>query len=426
MKMPGEDVKMVSGSASKDTEIYKLKSALKASEERIEALLTERDQAISALSATQNSFPFKLGAVLTYPLRLIRSRDARLLGSKVEPPAPRNKHAGVPTREYRSWVEAGCPNNAKQRRRSKPTMPDNSEDPFLQPPSSTLADPSSHEFYKQNGFAVFRGLYDPQYCKAAAAKFKKDLVTGDYLADPHTTLNVAEAYTPSREILFDQQVLEVMRKCIGDDIKFLQWSTYQLNHMSFPWHRDAAYRSFGKGHDWDESVNPYLVAKIIVYLECSDFALGVHAGSHGMDVDRKAIPADRKEHHEIKLHHRSAPADLKGTPCLAHASAGDAIVFDQRLIHCGRLLDDKDDSFTRLISSDKSFVSFIFGADNPHSYRYYSYFAKERDFGIAPMGDELVAQLKSAGLYLSIGQENYFDAHPEQREHLWLPERETD
>lgn len=446
-KMPNADQN------SEHEKIAALEASLKEANARLAKLARERHDALAALAAFQRSASFRLGALLTAPLRLLRAPRSGLFGQPIAPPsekdtaalaapelfpemqekapaadnpaAKRNEHAGAPTAEYAARVAAERAGRADPAPVARPLAHEGDpSDPYCAAPNGPLADPSSREFYEYNGFAVFRNLVTHEECAAAARQYKRDLVTEDYLVNPHTTLNVSEVYEPSRDFLFDPRLLGVMRKCLGDDIRFLQWSTYQLNHMSFPWHRDGAYREYGVGHDWDESEYPYRVGKIILYLDCAaDFALAVYPKSHKGEIDRSTISSQRSDFWEVRRHHRSAPEDLSRKPCLVHASTGDAVVFDQRLMHCGRLLDNESDAFTRQISSDKSFVSYLYGADNPHSYRFFSYFNQERGFDVAPMGDALVEQLKREGLYLSIGQQNYFDLHPEDREHLWLPQR---
>lgn len=435
--------------------IKALEAALGEANARIGMLARERAVALTALAQAQRSLSFRLGALLTWPLRLLHSRSAGIFGRAADfpaaeetaalaapvsaaasarraspkpvppesppPSAKRSEHAGVPTPEYAAWARASLEGRAAPGPAPAAEPEPRAGDPYLAPPASPLADPSSRAFYEHNGFAVFRDLVDPETCFAAAQSFKRDLVSGDYLSNPHTTLNLAEVYPPGREYVFNPPLLGAMRSCLGEDIRFLQWSTYQLNHMSFPWHRDGAYRIFGQGLDWDESEHPYKVAKIILYLECADFALAVFPGSHKGEIDRTAISHDRRDFSEVKRYHRSAPADLSGRPCLVHARSGDAVVFDQRLMHCGRLLDETAGTFTKTIHGDKSFISFLYGADNPHSFRFFSYFNKERGLPVSPMGAELVDRLKRENLYLSIGQANHFDAHPLERRDLWLP-----
>lgn len=278
------------------------------------------------------------------------------------------------------------------------------------------------KFYENNGFALIQDVIPSEEARGMSGKFKSDLIHENVPDEGHTTFDIAAVHKEGRDYAFDPRVLAAVRNCLGDDIKFLQWATYQLNHMSFPWHRDGPFRQFGIGHDWDESQDPYKVAKIILYLDCRDFAMAVYPETHKRDIDRTQIKPDRDNFVLLEPIQQTADTKLENKPYLVRVKPGDALVFDQRLYHCGRLIDPKTGKFTKSIPGDKSFLSYTYGADNPHSYRFFAYFNRERAFNIKPMNDDLVKQLKDENLMLSTGQDNYFDKHPEQREHLWLPE----
>ena len=434
MQSEKTDLPPVLDSASR---VAALENALENANRRIRVLAKDKAEALTAAAAVRSSLSFRLGAIATLPLRLLRNPQA------VFRPEPATE---IPTNdEITAW---GAPEGADLLTGERKAMKDIDHtprihpdygvektkggpspiaralrvfDPRFKPPAEAVFNPSSHEFYKRHGFAVFRNIFDSERCEQLARSYKEKYVDKDYLEKPHTTLNLAVVDPVAEDMVFDPAILDCLKTCIGSDVRFLQWSTYQLNHMSFAWHRDSPFREFGVGSDWDESVDPYRVAKIILYLECTDFALAVYPGTHLKDIDKKQISAQREDFDEVACDHTAVAADFGDKPCVVHAGVGDAIVFDERLMHCGKLLDPERRQFTRTIKGDKSFLSFIYGADNPHSYRFYSYFHMEREFSVDPMGDALMKRLADHNLNMTPGQTNHFDSHPKDRKGIWLP-----
>lgn|GEM_PF-2379688 len=426
----------IRSSSDAERRVDALETSLANANRRIRKLASEKANAITIAAAVRSSLSFRLGALVIFPLRLIRNPRTVFR---------RERGIEIPTKDdIEAWSAPEGPEllggvqkplndidhtprihhdygATKKDKESSSSLISKLFDPRFKSPTQAVFDQSSREFYKRNGFAVFRNIFDHQQCEELAHGYKDKYVDKDYLEKPHTTLNLAVVDPVAEDMVFDPRILVCLKKCIGSDVKFLQWSTYQLNHMSFAWHRDSPFREFGIGCDWDESVDPYRVAKIIVYLECTDFALAVYPGTHLKDVDKKQISDQRDDFDEIACEHTAVASGFGAKPCAIHAGVGDAIVFDERLMHCGKLLDSERHQFTRAIKGDKSFLSFIYGADNPHSHRFYSYFHMEREFSVDPMSDALMLRLAEHNLKLTPGQTNHFDSHPEDRKGIWLP-----
>ena len=389
-----------------------LAAKLKNAQRKNQQLQRDKTALANSVDAVRRSLSFRLGAIMTSPLRLTK----RLV--RKTRPAPQPNPAPPPNIVIAPPAPATpAPTPAAARVTSVKKAPEKRVIKKNIPP---LEDPSSSAFYREYGFAVFRGVLPTEECAQAATQFKSDLV-GDGPTDDHTTLNLAALYPPGERYALDERLLSPVRQCIGPDTRFLQWSSYQLNYLSLPWHRDGPYREFGVGNDWDENDAPYKVAKIIAYLDCKDFALAVYPKSHKTDIDRTLIKKARSDFREIRTDQDQITDDISGAPCLVHVRQGDAIVFDLRIIHCGRLLDKDNNGFSRNFSGDKAFLTYLYGADNPHSYRTYSYFAKERGYNLNPMHKRLVERLRQKDMLLSIEQQNYFDLEPGQRANLWLP-----
>ncbi|WP_158085696.1 methyltransferase domain-containing protein [Henriciella aquimarina] len=411
--------------------------ALEEANAKIRRLATEYTGLLTLLQDVEQSTTFRVGSAITLPLRYIKTGKAALRQSLLTPPSQDElDRRSAPVKPVLPVV-TGKPASPAPNKDKKLAAKEVAKPAILPTMSAEILEEEKleqarlvarkvanmREFYEKNGFAIVRNVLTEREANGRAKQFKSDLVPDPMPEAGHTTKDVAAMYPPAQEYVFDPRVLAAVRGCLGNDIRFLQWATYQLNHMSFPWHRDGGYRTFNVGLDWDESQHKYSVAKIILYFECKNFSMGVYPRSHREDIDRTRISKKLADHEFVSIHNQRPGVLLDNKPYLAPVKPGDALIFDQRLFHCGRLTDVLSGEFTEEIKDDKSFLSLIYGADNPHSSRFYSYFNHERDFGVRPMQKSLVDRLEAAGLYLSTGQENYFDAHPEQREGLWLPEQ---
>ena len=414
-----------------------LNRALDEANGKVRRLAQEHHELIKLVDNVQNSTTFKVGAAVTFPARFLKNRKAELRQTLIEVPTQNDldrKAAKVtpklPKLDGTPKVPDAAANGSAIEAFPAPSAPaiiSNVGDLGSEEKAEFAVRQAQRmyglrEFFKTNGFAVVRNLLTEQEARSMARQFKSDLVRDPLPKSGHSTFDVASVYPPAQDYVFDPRVLNAVRSCIGDKVRFLQWATYQVNHMSFPWHRDCGYRKFNVGNDWDESEHEYRIAKVILYFECQDFAMGLYPGTHKGDLDRTKIARDLNSFKVVDLDNQRAGVRLPNEPHLAAVKPGDALIFDQRLFHCGRLTSLVDGEFTKEMQSDKSFLSLLYGADNPHSARFYSYFNHERQFGIRPMQRSFVNRLKDADLYLSTGQSNYYDFHPEQRAGLWLPE----
>ncbi|WP_273184609.1 methyltransferase domain-containing protein [Hyphomonas adhaerens] len=412
--------------------------ALEEANQRLRQVSNDWGSALRMTAALQQSTTFRAGAWLTLPLRILKAGTKGYRISLTAPPtqaeidrrgAPVKPRALTAPKRGAETKPAAPPASsiAVGRTEGKPCAKANGKGAQHTPDKEAQARAISRNasdiraFYENNGFALIRGVLPEAEAVDASKKFKEDFVLGDIPPEGHTTFDIASVCPEGEDYAFDPRILSAVRNCLGPDIRFLQWATYQLNHMSFPWHRDGPYRQFGVGHDWNEGDEKYSVAKIIVYLECRDFAMAVYPGTHKQDIDRTKIRPDRDNFLMLDPDQQNGSTVLENRPYLASVRPGDALVFDQRLYHCGRLIDSKTGQFTKSIPGDKSYLSYTYGADNEHSSRFFAYFNREREFNIRPMHKRLVERLRNENLYLSSGQDNYFDQHPEERKDLWLP-----
>ena len=85
------------------------------------------------------------------------------------------------------------------------------------------------------------------------------------------------------DLLVHPELLGVVREVLGPEACFLQHTDLHVGFSAVNWHRDSVNRRLGEGGDWDESEEPYRLARVGFYLQShaeSRFALGLVPGSH--------------------------------------------------------------------------------------------------------------------------------------------------
>jgi hypothetical protein len=330
------------------------------------------------------------------------------------------------------WREAArrVPNAVERRVRSKLHRGEGT--PAAAGPGSAPARPlampklAPAEALRENGYVAVRQLFTEAECAEMARELKDEL--GVTSAAERTSTDAVNRFATARKILLDDRVLKAVGAALGDDFRFLQVADLQYNHDHVHWHRDSPYRDAAGGHrrDWDESVDPYRVAKLIVYLESDNAGMGILPGSHLVQDDMDAAHVRKLEragdYTVIGLDNepnRRLGAEEQARPLAWRAGAGDALIFDERLYHCGRRVEEHrvihDQEGTKLT------LSFVFGLDNAHSARMYSYFRYARaETHYRDLPPDLAAELERRGLVLSTGWRNYFETAPEELRGAYL------
>jgi hypothetical protein len=193
-------------------------------------------------------------------------------------------------------------------------------------------------------------------------------------------------------------LLVVVRELLGRQARFLQHTDLHVGFSAVSWHRDSVNRALGRAGDWDESEEPYRLARVGFYFQShaeSRFALGLVPGSHRrgglLDVAQLA-----------RLERRtSAPRQvlslLRGQDPLADraewvpAESGDAVIFDPRILHSG--------SF---ISGPKYSAFLAYGLPGSHFARHRDYYRHVRtELGYADLDPAFAARLEAHGLLAS-------------------------
>lgn len=198
------------------------------------------------------------------------------------------------------------------------------------------------------------------------------------------------------DLLFLPGLLEVVREMLSPEARFLQHTDLHVGFSAVNWHRDSVHRALGSGDDWDESVEPYQLARVGFYLQTqaeSGFALGLVPGSHrrggvlneaGLQAIERCTAPWRQA---ISLVLDRDP--LAGRAEWVATESGDAIVFDPRIVHSG--------SF---IQGPKYSAFLAYGVPSRHFARHQGYYRHLRkELGYRSLNPELVRRLQAADLY---------------------------
>jgi hypothetical protein len=204
-------------------------------------------------------------------------------------------------------------------------------------------------------------------------------------------------------LIFNEKLLNIVRELIGSEIRFIQHNDLHVGFSSFNWHRDSVSRKLGEGPDWDE-VTPYRIVRVGFYLQprsTPSFQLGLLPGTH-----LAPSPSEIRERRRLEAMTGSVSLFrriLSGTnssPDTAEwlrPAAGDAVIFDPRVLHTGSRT-----------TGPKYSIFLAYGAPNCHSLDHAIYYRFLRpELGYRPMHRDLVPQLKKAGLYQEV------DSHPD-------------
>lgn len=293
-------------------------------------------------------------------------------------------------------------------------------------PALTVLTPD--EALRENGFTVFRGLFPAQECARLAAEFKSAarITEGEHWTCVDSTNRVPQ----TREVLFDERLLGAVRASLRGEARFLQASDLHYMHDTAGWHRDSVHRLHDNSAtaDWGDRDGPYAVVKAILYLESDNAAMGVVPGSHlsPIAIDRDFVKMVEKLGGQTIVgpqdepNRRLSPQE-KRIPMAWKAMPGDVLVFDERMYHAGRRVDDGQ------VTTERKFcLSLTFGSDNMHSYRYFSYFRYARkELGFVRLTPDYLAALRDHDLVLDDGLDNYYENHLDELRlvHLRNPEK---
>ena len=246
-------------------------------------------------------------------------------------------------------------------------------------PEGTITD-EDRTVFERDGYCLVRSLFSD--AEAANWRDRINAVFGlpgepaATAAIAGTTHTLADGVTTREEfwpVIFNDHLLASVRDLIGNDIRYTQHSDLHINLPGGRWHRDSACRDFGVGHDWDEREQPYRVVRVAIYL--SDFAnsgssLIVLPGSHRHEsaINRKEYTAWNKARTFTRRHGRNDLVPhwfFSATRRVIRTQPGDCVIFDQRLMHAGGVLNGREPKYAIYLS---------YGLDNSHSRNHRAFF----------------------------------------------------
>jgi hypothetical protein len=284
------------------------------------------------------------------------------------------------------------------------------------------------EALRENGFTVFRELFTAPECAELAHLLKREAGIRDGVK--FTKVDSTNSYPTTREILLEGRILGAVRAALGPDAKFLQVSDLHYLHDTAGWHRDSVHRApdASEAPDWSDLDHPFGVVKAILYLESDNAAMGIMAGSQASPIamDGPRVKAIEAAGGQIVIDSVDQPnqrftAAEKKLPLAWKADVGDVLVFDERMYHAGRRVDDGRVTANR--EAAKFTLSLVFGADNHHSERMYSYFRYARkELSYRDLPADFRHELAARGLVLSHGWTNFYRRQPQELRHVHLPD----
>ena len=301
--------------------------------------------------------------------------------------------------------------------RHRAAAPAQADEPVL-PPTVAL---------RENGFTVFRGLFPPAECARLARRLKTE--AGITEGHKFTKVDATNAFPTAREIMLEGRIIEAVRSALGAQPRFLQVSDLHYLHDTAAWHRDSVHRAHDSSEapDWRADAPPFGVVKAILYMEADNAAMGIMAGSHlsPIEMDHAHVKNVERNGGQLVIGPQENPnrrltAAQRRTPVAWKAEVGDVLVFDERMYHCGRRVDHGQVTVNR--EAPKFTLSLVFGQDNEHSERMYSYFRYVRtELGYRDLDASFRDELASRGLVLDHGWADFYRTHPEDLPHVYLP-----
>ena len=94
---------------------------------------------------------------------------------------------------------------------------------------------------------------------------------------------------------------------------------------------------------------------------------------------------------------------------------GDALVFDERILHAGRRLTADRSQIGDDFVGSKTTLAYVFGAENRHSWRFYSFFRFRRpELRYTDLAPTTLARVRELNLLPGFYGRNLFEEHPEE------------
>ena len=262
-------------------------------------------------------------------------------------------------------------------------------------------------FFDNNGYCLIRKLFSEKECKKLRLEinrhFKlpfKELKQDDI---NFRTFVEPDGVTKNRKfwkIIFNKKILSAIRSIIGNNIAYTQHSDLHINLGAGKYHRDNAFRFFKDGPDWDEEKHKYKVLRIAIYLsdyKTSGSSLIVFPNSNKKETLLTKVEMRlwnylrlfwSKKFNKNYLSHfffSSKTVNIKH-------KAGDCVIFDQRMIHAGGVVNGKFPKYSIFLSFGEK--------NNLHTNNHHKYYLSRPTY-LRQIPSELKKRLKNSKLLLT-------------------------
>ncbi len=264
-------------------------------------------------------------------------------------------------------------------------------------PAATPADAALAAEFRDKGFVTLPRLLPPALVEELVGHLERlsGRARGAGGAGGWTAPDGVTRHPEFWPVIFHPGLLAAVRLLLGPDARYLQHTDLHVGFSSFNWHRDSVSRTLGVGPDWDEADAPYRIARVGIYLQAATgaFKFGLVPGTHRPDDARAARARRAAERGAGWLGHArrlvtGRNPDLPGAEWVS-AGAGDAVVFDPRVLHTGTPVDGA-----------KYSLFIAYGVPNRHAAHHAHYYRHVRtELGYGAIPDALADQLRAAGLY---------------------------
>jgi hypothetical protein len=287
--------------------------------------------------------------------------------------------------------------------------------------------------FEERGYLVIRRLFSPEDAAYYRAEIQKLSGIGDedYGKKVFTCPDGITQNRPFWPLIYGERLVETVRTLLGPTVRYTQHSDLHA-HVASPapdhrwiggWHRDSACRDFNIGPDWDESLAPYRIIRVAIYLQTyaeSHSSLGVVPGSHRFEQKlsgnahrfwtcvlgaeyrikrtlwRMGLREEPYYYHPWFQHWTRPPRwpilSRPTDPVWIKTEPGDCIIFSQRLYHSASA-----------ITGPKYALYLSYSTNDEHArnhLRYYRYLRKDLNYG--PIDPELADILKQHDLYMEV------------------------
>ena len=128
------------------------------------------------------------------------------------------------------------------------------------------------EIFLKNGFSVIRNLISSNESKKLRLEINKvfqlpknEVSQSQLKSKTYTCPDGVTKFDAFWKIIFNNKLLNAVKKILGDEIRYTQHSDLHINLGAGNYHRDNAYREFNNGPDWNLNEAEYKIVRVAIY-----------------------------------------------------------------------------------------------------------------------------------------------------------------